>query len=145
MYRVWGRRVPIASQLFDITPNRINFVIQDHDVVKVKIKSQNSLVIHTFNDSSSNDVVVEFQSMTPIFGDYVIELPLMMPISKDDPFVSTKLKILTPAHELNLQCTNQVLRTHHNIINILRSFGKFYQCKSELCTLDYDTIDIYKA
>ncbi len=47
MNRVWGRRVPIASQLFDITFDRTNFVIQDHGLVKVKIESQNSLVIHT--------------------------------------------------------------------------------------------------
>jgi hypothetical protein len=80
--------------------------------------------------------------MTPISRDDIIELPLMMPISRDDPFVSTKSKILTPTHELNLQSTNQVLKTHHNIVKILRSFGKSYQCKSELHTLDYDTIDI---
>jgi hypothetical protein len=102
MYRVWGKKVPTTSQLFDITPNRLNFVIQDHDVVKVKIESQCSFVIHTLNDSSSNDDVIEFQSMTPIFGDDVIELPLTMHVSRDDPLVSTKSKILTPMHELNL-------------------------------------------
>jgi hypothetical protein len=100
---------------------------------------------HNLNDSPSNDDVIEFQSMIPIFGNDVIELALMMPISIDDPFVSTKLKMLTPMHELNLQCINQVLRTHRNIVKILRSFGKFYQCKSDLCTLDCDTIDIYRT
>jgi hypothetical protein len=65
-----------------------------------------------------------------------------MPISRDDPFVSTKSKILTVMYELNLQCINQVLRTHHNIVELLRSFGKAYWCKSELHILDYDTVDI---
>jgi hypothetical protein len=52
MYRVWGKRVPNASQSSDITLDRMNFTNQDHDVVKVKIESQNSLVVDTLNDSS---------------------------------------------------------------------------------------------
>jgi hypothetical protein len=49
-----------------------------------------------------------------------------MPIFRDDPFVSTKSKILTLMHEINLQCINQVLRTHHNIVKFLKSFGNAY-------------------
>jgi hypothetical protein len=52
MYRVWGKRVPSASQSSDITLDKVNVINQDHDVVKVKIESQNSLVVHTLSDSS---------------------------------------------------------------------------------------------
>ncbi len=37
MYKVWVKRVPNASQSSDITLDRVNFISQDHDVVKVKI------------------------------------------------------------------------------------------------------------
>jgi hypothetical protein len=47
-----GKKVPSASQSSDITLDRVNFINQDHDVVKVKIEFQNSLVVHTLNDSS---------------------------------------------------------------------------------------------
>jgi hypothetical protein len=50
MYRVWDKRVPNASQSFDIALDIVNFITQDHDVVKVKIESQNSLVVHTLSD-----------------------------------------------------------------------------------------------
>jgi hypothetical protein len=80
--------------------------------------------------------------MTPIYGNNVIELPLMMPISRNDPFVSTKSKTLTPIHELNLQCIDQILKTHCSIVELFKSFGKYYQCKNELHTLNYHTINI---
>jgi hypothetical protein len=70
---------------------------------------------------------------------------LMMPISKDDLFVNTKLKILTPMHELNLQCTDQILRTHCNIVELLKSFGHSYQRKNELHTVNYGTINIHSV
>jgi len=60
------------------------------------------LVVHTLSDSSSNDDVIELQSMTHIFRNDVIEFPLTTPISRNDPFVNMKSKILTPTHELNL-------------------------------------------
>ncbi len=60
------------------------------------------MVVRTLNDSSSNDDVIEPQSMTHISRNDVIEFPLTMPISRDDPFVSMKSKILTPTHKLNL-------------------------------------------
>jgi hypothetical protein len=38
-----------------------------HDVIKViKIKSEDSLDVHTFNDSYLDEDVIELQSMTPI-------------------------------------------------------------------------------
>jgi hypothetical protein len=83
--------------------------------------------------------------MTPISRNDVIEFPLMMPISRDDPFVSTKSKILTPMHELHLQCIDQILRTHCSIVELLKSFCKSCQCKSELHIVNYHTINIYNV
>jgi hypothetical protein len=62
--------------------------------------------------------------MTPISRDDVIELPLIMPSSRDDPFVNTKLKILIPTHELNLQYIGQILKTHCSIVELLKKIGK---------------------
>jgi hypothetical protein len=80
--------------------------------------------------------------MIPIFGNDVIELPLIIPISRDDPFVTTKLKILTPMHELDLQYIDQILRNHCSIVELFKSFGKSCRCKSGLHTLNYHTINI---
>ncbi len=142
MYKVWGKKVPSASQSSSITFDKVNFINQDHDVVKVKIKSQNSSVVHTLSDSSWDDDVIELQSMTPISRDDVIELPLIMPSSRDDPFVNTKLKILIPTHELNLQYIGQILKTHCSIVELLKKIGKSCWCQSELHTLNYHTINI---
>jgi hypothetical protein len=38
MYRVWGSKVFNVSQSFDITLDRVNFIIQDHDA---KLRSWN--------------------------------------------------------------------------------------------------------